>query len=93
MARRSKSYDGVIASNLPRSAATAQQSEGKRSTATAKQPAEKWSHVQVVTYASGLTGFFDTRTGKLFLYDANLDEAVFIREIDELGKRLKKLKN
>ena len=52
-----------------------------------------WSQVQVVTYSSGLTGFFDAATGKLYLYDANLDECMVIREVEELGKPLKKIKN
>jgi hypothetical protein len=51
-----------------------------------------WAHVQVVTYASGLTGFFDTRSGTLYLYDSNLDKAVFIRRISELGAPLEKIK-
>jgi hypothetical protein len=52
-----------------------------------------WSQVQVVTYSSGLTGFFDAATGKLYLYDSNLDECFLIREVEELGKPLKKIKN
>ena len=62
--------------------------------AAAQQPEQKsWSHVQVVTYASGLTGFFDTKSGKLYLYDGNLDQPIVIRELDELGKPLKRIKN
>ena len=65
-----------------------------RSEAPAQQPAQKsWSHIQVVSYASGLTGFFDTKTGRIYLYDSNLDQPFIIREIDELGKPLKKIKN
>ena len=69
---------------LPRRPAHAQQqAEAKKS----------WSHVQVVTYASGLTGFFDTKTGRLYLYDANVEQPFIIREIDELGKPLKRIRN
>ena len=53
---------------------------------------DDWAHVQVVTYASGLTGFFDTRSGTLYIYDSNLDKAVFIRRISELGAPLEKIK-
>jgi hypothetical protein len=62
--------------------------------APAQQPVQKsWSHIQVIAYASGLTGFFDTRTGRLYVYDANLDQPAIIREIDELGKSLKRIRN
>jgi hypothetical protein len=53
--------------------------------------AKSWSHVQVVSYASGLTGFFDTRTGRYYLYDGNLDKPFLVRQIDELGKPMKKI--
>ena len=60
----------------------------------AHQPAQPdWSQVQVVSYSSGVTGFFDAATGKLYLYDASLDECLIIREVTELGKPLKKIKN
>lgn len=65
-----------------------------RSAVPAQQPAQKsWPHIQIVAYASGLTGFFDTKIGRLYLYDANLDQPAIIREIDELGKPLKKIRN
>ena len=60
----------------------------------AQQPQKpNWSHVQVVTYASGLTGFFDTRDGTLYLYDGNLNDPFLIRQIQTLGEPLKRLKN
>ena len=60
----------------------------------ADEPKPKsWSHVQVVSYASGLTGFFDTRTGRYYLYDSNLEKPILVREIDELGKPMKKVQN
>lgn len=65
-----------------------------RSSGNAQPAAQKsWSHVHVVAYASGLTGFFDTKAGRLYLYDANLEQPLIIREIDELGKPLKRIKN
>jgi hypothetical protein len=58
----------------------------------AQVAAKSWFSVQVVTYASGLTGFFDANTGKLYLYDSNLEQPVAIRQVGELGKPLKKIK-
>ena len=59
----------------------------------AGSPKKDWSRLQVVTYASGLTGFFDPASGKLYLYDSNLENCFIIRELTELGEPLKKLKN
>jgi len=56
-------------------------------------PKKDWSQLRVVTYASGLTGFFDPESGKLFLYDSNLEKCHVIRELTELGEPLKTLRN
>lgn len=45
--------------------------------------------LQVVAYASGLTGFFDPTEKKLYLYGADLKTPFMTAEIDELGKPLK----
>ncbi len=52
-----------------------------------------WSRLRIVTYASGLTGFFDPDTGRLFVYDSNMENCFIIRELTELGEPMKKLKN
>ena len=44
-----------------------------------------FDRVEVVTYASGLTGFFDRPTGTLYVYDANWDKCVAIRKLSTLG--------
>ncbi len=52
-----------------------------------------WSQLQIVTYASGLTGFFDPDTGKLYLYDSKLDKCFIIHQLTKLGEPMEKLKN
>jgi hypothetical protein len=52
-----------------------------------------YSSLEIVGYASGLTGLFDPSTGKFFLYDANLENCVAVRQISELGKPMKRIKN
>jgi hypoxanthine-guanine phosphoribosyltransferase len=54
---------------------------------------QDWSKLKVVTYASGLTGFFDPDTGKLYVYDANMENCVVVRQLVTLGEPMKKLKN
>lgn len=49
--------------------------------------------VQIVAYASGLTGFFDRSTGLLYFYDSNLDKCVSIRQVVQLGEPMKKIRD
>ena len=65
----------------------------QRESAAQQPPQPDWSHIQVVTYASGLTGFFDARDGKLYLYDGNLEKPFIVRQIQTLGEPLKRLQN
>jgi len=63
-------------------------------TSTAAEPTEPdWSQLKVVAYRSGMTGFFDPESGKLYIYDANVEQCLIIRELDELGKPMKRVKN
>ena len=57
------------------------------------KPKPDWSRLQVITYASGLTGFFDPATGKLYVYDSSWNNCVFIRQLTELGEPMKMIKN
>lgn len=57
------------------------------------KPAPDWSRLQVVTYQSGLTGFFDPASGKLYLYDTNLEKCRMIRQLTALGEPLKRLQD
>jgi hypothetical protein len=58
----------------------------------AKPAAAKWSNVQVVTYASGLTGFFDRSNGRLYVYAADMRSPYTVVEIQELGQPLRLLR-
>jgi hypothetical protein len=51
------------------------------------------SKLQIVSYASGLTGFFDAASGKLYLYDSNAENCVAIRQLVEPGEPMKRLRN
>jgi hypothetical protein len=43
------------------------------------------------TTVGGLMGFFDSRDGKVYLYDGNLDKCVMVKQVQRLGQPLKKL--
>jgi hypothetical protein len=49
--------------------------------------------LQIVTYPSSLTGFFDRNTGMLYLYDADLNKCVCIRQLVQLGEPMRKLRD
>lgn len=49
-----------------------------------KEPAP----LQIVTYTSGVTGFFDPATGRLFLYDADLKNCYLTLKLNSLGAPL-----
>ena len=55
-------------------------------------PKTDWSHLTVLSYPSGVTGFFDPGTGKLYLYDVNLEQCHAIREITKLGEPMRRLR-
>lgn len=48
--------------------------------------------LQLVTYASGLTGVFNPEEGRIYLYDSNLENCVAIRELGRLGGPMKIVK-
>jgi hypothetical protein len=62
------------------------------SDASAAAKPKNWAHVQVVSYASGLTGFFDTSSGRLYLYGSDLKTPYMASEIQSLGEPLKVIK-
>jgi hypothetical protein len=45
--------------------------------------------IQVVTYPSGMTGFFDPNEKMLYLYAEDLQSAVKVVQIDKLGRQLR----
>jgi hypothetical protein len=48
--------------------------------------AHDFKSVLVVGYPTGMTGFFDTRNGALYVYDSNWDKCVYIRHLKKLGE-------
>jgi len=67
--------------------------ESKTQAAAENAPtAAKWGHVQVVSYSSGLTGFFDTTTGRLYLYGSDAKTPFMETELQKLGEPLKIVK-
>jgi hypothetical protein len=50
------------------------------------KPAKNFQSVLVVGYPTGMTGFFDTRNGALYIYDANWDKCVYVRRLKKLGE-------
>jgi|SRR4051794_12365527 hypothetical protein len=50
-------------------------------------------NLQVIAYPNGMTGFFDERTGVIYLYDSHMDECVYIRKLDRLGEPLKHVRD
>ncbi len=65
---------------------------GHSATAEAQETASAFAQVQIVTYASGVTGFFDRSTGRLYLYDSNLRNCVAIRQVTALGEAAEVIK-
>jgi hypothetical protein len=56
------------------------------------QPTQpRWSHLQVFTYANTLLGVFDTRDGRLYMYNSGLANTAEVHELQELGKPLKQI--
>ena len=51
------------------------------------EPKQDFSKLQIVTYRSGLTGFFDPDTGMLYIYDTSLERCTMIKQLTKLGDR------
>lgn len=54
-------------------------------------PPVDWSRLRIVSYASGLTGFFDPDTGNYYLYDSDMKKCFAARRLTELGKPMVEL--
>jgi hypothetical protein len=48
--------------------------------------AKDFRSLVVVGYPTGMTGFFDTRNGALYVYDSNWDKCLYVRRIHKLGE-------
>jgi hypothetical protein len=82
----------LIAISLAAIAFTLRESRSQPGDTGVATPGGKWPDVQVVTYASGLTGFFDRSNGRLYVYAADIRSPYTIVEIQELGQPLKVLR-
>jgi hypothetical protein len=63
-----------------------------RTTGAQERGMTKFARVEVVTYASGLTGFFDRDTGTLYVYDASWDKCMAVRRVNTLGSPMTDLR-
>ena len=45
--------------------------------------------VQVVSYANGHTGFYEKKTGTLYIYDSAQGRCVGVRKLTQLGEAMK----
>jgi hypothetical protein len=52
-----------------------------------------WSNLRIITYASGLTGFFNPDTGMLYVYDLNIEKPIMVRQLVGLGASMIKVKD
>lgn len=57
--------------------------------ARAAQP--RLDDVQVVSYANGHTGFFEKKTGTLYIYDSAEGRCVGVRKLTRLGEAMEPL--
>ncbi len=48
-------------------------------------PKSPWSHLKVVGYPNGATGFFDEETGIMYIYDSQLRNCYLMRQLTILG--------
>lgn len=55
----------------------------------AEKAGNDFSRLQMFSYPSGGTGIFDPSTGRIYVYDANLDRVSFVREITILGQQMR----
>jgi len=59
----------------------------------ANPPAKDWSRLKIVGFAGGTTGLFDPDTGRLYVYDIDLEKCFAIRELTTLGESMTRIKN
>jgi hypothetical protein len=58
-----------------------------------EDPRPDWSRLKLVSYANGATGFFDPETGRIYLYDMNMERCYAIREFRALGEPMVRIRN
>ena len=58
-----------------------------------EDPRPDWSRLKMVSYFNGATGILDPETGRIYLYDVNLERCYSIREIRALGEPMVRVRN
>jgi hypothetical protein len=59
---------------------------------TATPPRHDWSKLKTMTFSTGVMGFFDPDTGRIYMYDVNLENCYSIREMTELGEPMRRVR-
>ena len=52
-----------------------------------------FTNVQVITFKDNNVGFFDRKTGKLYIYNADLSKCLAIKQLEVLGEPVKTVDN
>jgi hypothetical protein len=52
-------------------------------------PQNDWSRLRIFTYPTGGTGIFDPATGKFYMYDSDLRNCYYVRELTVLGRQMR----
>lgn len=60
--------------------------------AQGERPQTDYTKLEVLVYPSGLTGFFDHETGRLYIYGSRLDECIMIRQMIKPGRSMRVIK-
>jgi len=51
------------------------------------------SRLQIVSFVSGATGFFDPATGQIYVYDSALANCIMVRKITTMGAPMQRILN
>jgi len=57
------------------------------------KPGHDWAYIKVISYESGVTGFFDSHTGTMYMYDSNMQNCYAVRQIIKLGDPMRIITN
>ena len=54
--------------------------------AATTQPGRDWSKLKPIAFPTGVLGFFDPDSGRIYMYDVNLENCYSVRQLTELGE-------
>ncbi|MBD3425655.1 MAG: hypothetical protein GF409_00305 [Candidatus Omnitrophica bacterium] len=52
-----------------------------------------YTQYEVLVYPSGLTGFFDRASGRIYVYDTRLDDCIMVRHMTSPGRSMRIIKD